>query len=275
MQGFSGFLLSIVDFLTHLHFSFLQLIEIAIVVLLGKLTMIVVSRAMARLVRLKKVNRGAQHAIVQIVRYVVWIVAALWVLNILGIDFNLILASSAALLVGIGLGLQQVFSSLIAGLTLLTEGSIRVGDVLKVDGEVVRVTRIGLRTSKVVNRDDIVSIIPNTLLTANKITNWSHERENTRFRLTVGVSYKTDIDRALELIVESAKENPVNAASPAPEGRLLEFGNSSITLELLFWSKENFRIEKALSDIRRSIWKKFQENGIEIPFPQQVVHIEK
>jgi small-conductance mechanosensitive channel len=189
------------------------------------------------------------------------------------VNLTLLIASSAALLIGLGFALQQTFSSVMSGLVLLVEGSIRVGDVLKVDNEVVKVLHMGLRTSKVISRDDIVSIIPNSLLVSSKITNWSHEKEATRFRLTITVSYDTDIEQALKLLVESAAESPVSLPDQPPEGRLLDFVDHGLKLELLFWSRENFRIERALSDIRKSILYKFREHAIEIPYPQHVIHM--
>lgn len=263
-QGFS--------LLESIHFSFFDLLQIVLAIFIGKLVLIFLARGIKRFAHLRHLSLGDQEAILQILGYIVWLLVALFVLHIVGVNLTLLIASSAALLIGLGFALQQIFSSIMSGIALLIEGSIRVGDVLRVDGEVVRVIHIGLRTSKVISRDDIVSIIPNALLVSNTITNWSHEKEATRFRQTVLVSYATNVDLAIKLLEESAAESPVNLKDSTPEGRLLEFAENGIVLELLFWSKENFRIEKAQSDIRRTILKKFRAHSIEIPYPQRVMH---
>lgn len=258
--------------LQSIHISFVDLILIALVILIAKIVIILLHRAMGRIGSARHLTDGAQQAVVQILKYIVWLIAAIGILQIVGVNITLLIASSAALLIGIGFAMQQIMSSIMSGITLLLEGSIRVGDVLKVDGEVVRVTHIGLRTSKVISRDDIVSIIPNSELVSHTITNWSHEKEATRFRLTVVVSYTTDTDFAIQLLEESALESEVTLTERPPEGRLLDFTDNGIRLELLFYSRENFRIERALSDIRRSILRKFRKHSIEMPFPQRVVH---
>ena len=97
----------------------------------------------------------------------------------MGIKLNVLLAGSAALLVGIGLGLQNTFNNFIAGIILLFEGSLKVGDIIEVDGDVVKIQRIGLRTSTAISRDDISVILPNSILTSNKLINWSHQSKKT------------------------------------------------------------------------------------------------
>ena len=273
MDSAQGILVQGVSLLESVHFSFASLFQIALTIIVGNVGLLFISRALKRFGHMRHMGTGDQQAVMQILSYIVWLLVAVFILHIIGVNLTLLIASSAALLIGLGFALQQIFSSIMSGIVLLVEGSIRVGDVLKVDNEVVRVMHVGLRTSKVVSRDDIVSIIPNAILVSSKITNWSHEKEATRFRLTISVAYATDIDLASKLLVESALESPVNLRETPPEGRLLDFGEYGVKLELLFWSRENFRIERALSDIRKSILRKFRENHIEIPYPQHVIHI--
>ena len=112
------------------------------------------------------------------------------------------------MLVGVGLGLQQTFNDVISGIILLSERSIKVDDVLEIDGDVVKIQDIGLRTSKGLNRDDISIIIPNSLITTNKVINWSHQSKKTRFRIDVGVAYGSDVDLVIKILEESAFEHP-------------------------------------------------------------------
>ncbi|MBE0676984.1 MAG: mechanosensitive ion channel [Bacteroidales bacterium] len=109
------------------------------------------------------------YSLYQIIKYLLWIISILFMMQTLSISITVLLAGSAALLVGIGLGLQQTFNDFISGIILLIEGTTRVGDVLEVDGEVIKIQEIGIRTSKGLTRDDIVVIIPNSYITTNKV----------------------------------------------------------------------------------------------------------
>jgi small-conductance mechanosensitive channel len=191
----------------------------------------------------------------------------------LGISVTVLIAGSAALLVGIGLGLQQTFNDFISGLILLIEGTTKIGDVLEIDGDVVIIQKIGMRTSKGLNRDDIIVIIPNSLITTRKVINWSHQSKKTRFRINVGVSYGSNVDLVIKILEESALEHPDIADKNLIEARLVDFGNSSLDFQVLFYSNNVFRIEKVKSDIRRIINRKFIENNVIIPFPQMDIHL--
>ena len=177
------------------------------------------------------------------------------------------------MLVGIGLGLQQTFNDIVSGIILLSERSIKVDDVLEIDGDVVKIQNIGLRTSKGLNRDDISIIIPNSLITTNKVINWSHQSKKTRFRIDVGVAYGSNVELVLKILEESAFEHPDIYDRELTEARLVNFGNSSLDFQVLFFSKNIFRISRVKSDIRRIINKKFAENNITIPFPQMDLHL--
>jgi small-conductance mechanosensitive channel len=126
----------------------------------------------------RQIDKGRQIAIRQFLSYIVWIVAVFAILELFDIS-NMLLASSAALLVGIGLGLQDSFRDLVSGIIILVEGTVEVGDVLEVDGIVARVSNIGLRTSKLETRDRVSILVPNSSLVVNKVTNWTHDDQPT------------------------------------------------------------------------------------------------
>ena len=220
-------------------------------------------------------QKGNSYAVFQIIRYIIWLGAFVMVLETLGVKVTLLLAGSAALLVGIGLGLQQTFNDVISGVILLSERSIKMGDVLEIDGDVVQIQTIGVRTSKGLNTDDISIIIPNSLITTSKVINWSHQSRKTRFRIDVGVAYGSDVDKVISILEESAFEHPSVHDRELAEGRLMGFGPSSLDFQLLFFSKNTFRIGSVKSDIRRIIVRKFKENNITIAFPQMDVHMKR
>ena len=171
------------------------------------------------------------------------------------------------------LGLQQTFNDVKSGIVLLSERSIKIDDVFDIDGDVVKIESIGLRTSKALNREDISIIIPNSLITTSKVINWSHQSDKTRFGINVGVAYGSDVDKVIKILEESAFEHPEVTNREMVEARLMNFGNSSLDFQILFFSKNIFRIEKAKSDMRRIISRKFAENQITISFPQMVLHV--
>ena len=249
------------------------LVTILIIFLITKLILWLIKKTLFRKRRFKKLDKGNAYAILQIIRYVVWVIAVGLILETIGVKVTVLIAGSAALLVGVGLGLQQTFNDVISGIILLSEQSIKIDDVLEIDGDVVRIQSIGLRTSKGLNTDDISIIIPNSLITTNKVINWSHQTKKTRFRIDVGVAYGSDVDLVIKTLEESAFEHPDISNRELTEARLINFGGSSLDFQVLFFSKNIFRINKVKSDIRRIIDKKFAKNSITIAFPQMDLHL--
>lgn len=249
-----------------------NVITAVIIVLVTILVLRVIKKTLFRKKALTRFDQGNLFSLFQIIKYVIWIISLLLIMETLGIKLNVLLAGSAALLVGIGLGLQNTFNNFVSGIILLFEGSIKVGNILEIDGDVVKMQRIGLRTSSAKNRDDIIIIIPNSLITSNKVINWSHQSEKTRFRIKVGVAYGSDVDLVLKVLRESALEHSEIRDKSAVLARFIDFGNSSLDFELLFYSSNIFRIENLKSDIRQIINRKFTENNIRIPFPQMDLH---
>ncbi len=254
-------------------FTFGKVISVAFTICITLLVLWLVKKTIFRKRAQDRFDKGNLYALFQITKYVVWIIAILLILESLGIKLNVLLAGSAALLVGVGLGLQNTFHDFISGIILLFEGSIKVGDILQLDGEVVRMERIGLRTSSAINRDDIVIIIPNSSIISNKVINWSHQTKKTRFRIKVGVAYGSDVDLVLKVLKDSAMEHSDISDKTLIVSRFIDFGASSLDFELLFYSDNIFRIENVKSEIRQIINRLFIENNITIPFPQMDLHL--
>ena len=255
-------------------FAVYQIVIGIAIILLTKLVLIVTKKIIERTWQARKLNKGGQHSLFQLIKYFLWMIAIVIVLEILGVKVTFLLAGSAALLVGIGLGLQQTFNDIISGIILLFEGSIKIGDIIEIEGKVAKVLSIELRTSQVIDRDDIVVIVPNSKIVTDKVINWSHNTEDTRFSITVGVAYGTNVDLVIDLLEKSAIEHPKCISKrKQPIGRFTDFGESSLVFELLFWSDDLFRIDQIKSDIRRIISRKFNENSIQIPFPQRDLHL--
>jgi len=225
--------------------------------------------------RNQKVDQGAQFAINQLLKYVIYTFAIVMALEHLGINMTLLLGGAAALLVGIGLGLQQTFNDFISGIVLLFEQSVAVGDVLEVDTTIGVVKRIGMRSSILETRGNVSFILPNSKLVNEKVINWTHLSSKVRFDLPLTVAYGSDTKLVKKILMDVAKENPYIIQYPAPFVRFNEFGESALDFSLYFFSRNYMIIEDIKSDLRFSIDAAFRENNISIPFPQRDIRIVK
>lgn len=246
-----------------------DLIVIAVITVAALLILKLIKRS---IFKAKRIDVGKQHSLYNLIKYVVVVITFIWALQSLGVNVTLLMGGSAALLVGVGLGLQSLFSDFVSGIILLVDSSIQVGDVIEVDGLVCQVSRVKLRTTQVITRDDKYILLPNTQLTKNRIINWSHNNEKSRFDVSVDVDYSSDPKKVIALLLEVASENSEIEKSPAAFVRLNEFAESSLKFTVYFWAKNMFRVENIKSDVRKNIFNKFKENKIAIPFPQRTMH---
>lgn len=217
----------------------------------------------------RKVDQGAQFAINQLFKYVVYVFASILVLDNLGLNISILLGGAAALLVGIGLGLQQTFNDFISGLVLLFERTVSVGDVLEVGTVVGIVKKIGLRASTIETRGNITMVVPNSKLVHDNVVNWTHFDDKVRFDVAIGVAYGSDTKLVKDILIDVVSRNPYVINYPAPFVRFLEFGESSLDFKVYFFSRNFIVIEDIKSDMRFEIDEKFRENNISIPFPQR------
>jgi len=218
-----------------------------------------------------RLRESRQYAIYQIIKYLLILTAFITSLIILGVNIKVMLAGSAALLVGVGLGLQNLFNDFVSGVIVLLDSSIKVNDIIEINGLVAKVQKINIRTTTVLTRDDKYIILPNSALTSSQLINWTHGHLTSRFEILVGVDYGSNIHLAMQIMDRVAREHNHVLKEPKPFVRLVDFGNSSVDLQLMFWSDEVFRVENVKSEIRIRIFDLFGENGITIPFPQRVI----
>lgn len=251
------------------HINLIDIIEVTLIITAARLVIWLLEKLLGRFFRIKQIDVGRQYAIKRFLKYIIYTFMLLLAMQSVGINLTLLWTGSAALLVGIGLGLQEMFTNLISGIILLIEGTVEVGDMVVVDGMVGKVEEIGIRTSKVHTRDDIVVIVPNSKLVTNNVVNWNHNESPTRFQIKVGVAYSADVDLVTKLLLEAAKNHPNVLDTPAPTVQLIDFGDSSLDFLLYFFTNEFWRIEAVRSDLRFSIVRSFRQNGVEIPFPQR------
>lgn len=230
---------------------------------------------LAQYFRVNKEDAGTQYAISQLAKYVIYVIGIYTALMSIGINPTLIWGGLAALLVGVGLGLQQTFNDLFSGIMLLTERSIEVGDFVQAEGLIGAVKHIGLRTSIIETRDNITVIVPNSKMVTENVINWSHFEDQARFTISVGVAYGSDTAKVKDILKQVASDHKEVVKRPAPVVFFQEFGDSSLNFDLLFWCRDFWNIERIKSELRFEVDRAFREHNIVIPFPQRDVWIRK
>ena len=222
--------------------------------------------------RTAKIDIAKKHAIFSLIKYCIIVFSLVICLQILGFNLSVLLAGSAALLVGIGLGLQNLFSDFVSGIILIIDSSVKVNDVIEVNGLVCKVQEINLRTTMVLTRDDKYIILPNSDLTRNQLINWTHSNITSRFEINVGVDYSSNVELVMKILKDAAEQQEGVLKDPPPFARFTDYGESSLNFCVFFWSEEVFRVENIKSDIRLKIFDSFKLHNITIPFPQRVIH---
>ena len=214
-----------------------------------------------------------KFSISKLFKYLVIAISFVVSLHLLGFNVSVLLAGSAALLVGLGFGLQNLFNDFISGIILLLDRTLKVGDIIEVNSMIYKVQEINFRTTTVHGRDENYIILPNSELTGNSVINWTYSEISSRFKVTVGVDYSTDIQTLMPVLKEVAKANKQVLNSPEPFVRLEDYADSALLFSIYFYTNEVFRVENIKSEIRVEIFKALKDNNISIPFPQRVVHI--
>lgn len=200
--------------------------------------------------------------------------AVIIAIDTVGIDLTALAVFGGAIGVGVGFGLQKVVSNLISGVILLVDKSIKPGDVIAVSGTYGWVTALGGRYVSVITRDGVEHLIPNETLISERVENWTHTNSQTRLKVDVGVHYESDVHRAIEICLEAASETERVLERPEPKCLLIEFGDSSVNLQVRFWiSDAHNGVQNVKSDVLLKIWDKLKAAGIEIPYPQRDLHL--
>lgn len=259
--------------LGHHTITVLDLVEVVVVVILSRIILGLLRRALRRAERFSTLDEGKRFIVHRMVSSVVWTLATLTVLSVLGLDLTAVWAGSAALMVGVGIGLQGFFNDVISGFVLMFEGGVAVGNVIEVDGKLVRVERIDLRSTRVVSTDGELLVLPNAKVAGDAVINMSQGEDSTRIKVNVGVAYGSDVDRVQQLLLEAMSDQPELLSAPEPKVFFQDFGDSSLDFSVMGWVKHPWDRMAIQSRIRASIDAKFRAQGIQIPFPQRDVHM--
>jgi len=228
--------------------------------------------AVGRISHMRDVSPSVQVLLGKTVKVVLFTFAILLALSSVGIDLTSLAIFSSALGVGIGFGLQTIISNYVAGVLLLMDRSIKPGDTIEVGGVFGVVSGVFGRFSSVKTRDGKEYLIPNEQFVTNEVINWTYSDTNIRLKIPVGVAYDSDVNKALKLMEQAPRDMKRILGSPAPRAMLIEFGDSSVNLELRVWIADtNDGVTNIKSEVMLRIWDLFHEHGVEFPFPQRDV----
>ena len=191
-----------------------------------------------------------------------------------GIDLTGLAVVGGLLGVGIGFGLQKIVSNLISGVILLIDKSIKPGDIISVAGTYGWVTALGGRYVSVVTRDGVEHLIPNETLISESVENWTHTQRRTRLKLDLFVHHDSDLKAVLALCEDAASATARVLPDPPPKCLFIEFGESSLKLQLRFWIGDAQNgVQNVKSDVLIEIWQRFKQQGVHVPYPQRDVHV--
>ena len=218
-------------------------------------------------------NIGTQETISRILHYIIMLLGLFIAIQQVGVDLTTLAAISAVLMVGIGLGLQNITSNFISTLILLFERPVQVGDFVEVGGVQGRIRVIKTRSSIVETLDNVSIIVPNSNFITENVTNWSYRDSKVRIHVSVGVSYGSDVDLVAETLLQVGRTHQEVLLNPEPSIQFLGFGDSSLNFDLLVWINDASRQYFVRSDLNFAVVKAFREQGITIAFPQRDLHI--
>ena len=225
--------------------------------------------------KLELQDKDKFKSVYSFVKYFVYITVLVIALESSGVKVSVLLAGSAALLVGIGLGLQTLFQDIISGIFILLDQSLHVNDVIEIEGKVGKVDEIMLRTTRAVTIDNKVLIIPNHKFLTNSLYNWTQNGIQTTESIAIGVAYGSDVELVKNSLIDIANAHPKVLKKKAPRVLFSDFGDSALQFKLYFSIGNSYDHLTIKSDLRFAIDKKFREHNITIPFPQRDVHFMK
>ncbi|MFT5679387.1 MAG: small-conductance mechanosensitive channel [Myxococcota bacterium] len=221
-----------------------------------------------------KVNDATLKAIERLIHYLVLMLGLGVGLQTAGINLSALFTAGAVFAVGIGFAMQNIAQNFVSGVIVLAEQVIRPGDVLEIDGQVVQVEEMGIRSTVVRSLNEEYLIVPNSLLAQNTVKNFSLRSGNLRVRVLVGVAYESDLKAVEQTLAEAALKVGDQVDGRLPRILLHSFGSSSVDYEVSIWVCTPWDHCIRASELRQAIWWGFKEAGITISFPQIDVHFD-
>lgn len=237
-----------------------------------------VLRQLARRGNVAKLSDSAVFALTRIARYMIWIIGSIVGLTYLGIDLASLAFVGGAMGIGVGFGLQNIFSNLMSGIIILLEKTLKVGDFVDLQSGIVgKVSEIGLRYTRVTTNDNVDVIVPNSEFINGRVTNWTFNDALRRMHISFGVAYTADKQQVRDVVTQAALrvDGTINEDLLRPAVWLVNFGDNSLNFELVVWVNRALAMSpsRTHADYMWEIESALKEAGIEIPFPQRDLHV--
>lgn len=255
------------------HFTLASMLQILAVLTVAQVIFWVIRAALRRIFKNSSMEEGTRFMIMRLLRTLIYTLGAIIALETAGVDLQALWFGSAALLVGVGIGLQNFFNDVVSGFVLLFEGGVRVGDELEVDGMLVRVERIDLRSTRVVTRFGNLIVMPNGLISGQTVRNFTQGDTASLLKVDVNVEYGADLEKVRAILLKAAKSEEGVIRKNQVSVLFTEFAESGQRFSVFFWVEEPWQRLTISSNVRFKISAAFQENGITIPFPQRDLHL--
>jgi potassium efflux system protein len=257
--------------------AYVTLAHIVLAVLVAVVT-VILARNIPGLLEIAVLNklpldRGGRFAVTSLARYTIMVVGVIVAFGSIGIGWSKVQWLIAAMTVGLGFGLQEIFANFVSGLILLFERPIRVGDTVTVGGISGDVTRIRIRATTITDWDRKELVIPNKEFVTGQVVNWTLSDTTLRVIVPVGIAYGSNIELAEELLHKVARENKHVLAEPKPKVLFMGFGDSSLNFELRVFVPSVDYLLKTRHELNKAIDRAFREAGVEIAFPQRDIHV--
>jgi len=252
-----------------------DLVLILAVVALAWILSVLVRAALTRAFqRRAPSDQGSQLVVKRLLHYVIMSVGFFLALNLAGFSLTSLFAAGAVFAVVIGFALQNLSENFVAGVILMVERSITPGDVLEVEGRVVRVIRMGIRATVARTRDDEDLIVPNSLLVTTTVKNYTLHDSLYRVRASVGVAYSSDIAKVRGVLESCARSFAGRHASKDPRVLLTEFAANAVKFEVSIWIEDPWHSAWLLSQLNEAVWSALKSAEIAIAFPQLDLHLD-
>jgi len=221
----------------------------------------------------QNVTPSVQVLLYKLLSLTLFTLVILTALYSMGFSLTALTVFSGGIGLGLGFGLQKVFANLISGLIILADKSIKPGDVIQLKDKYGWINYLGGRYISVLTRDGMEHLIPNEDLITNEVINWSHSNNLLRLKIPIGIGYSSDIKQAMELMLAAARETPRVLADPDPSCLLMDFGDNSVNFQLRLWIRDPQNgVDSVKSQVLLAVWERFHQHGIDLPFPQRVLH---
>jgi small-conductance mechanosensitive channel len=217
---------------------------------------------------------GARYTVGRVLSYLIWAAGGMLALNAVGINATSLAAFGAALGVGLGFGLQDIVKNFVAGLIVLLERPVAVGDRIEIDNKTGDVIEIRTRSTVIRTNDEVYLIVPNSKFITDTVTNWSYRSSRIRFHVPIGVAANSNPRLVEEALLASARRVEGILPEPTPSVYFKGFGAYTLDFELLCWTKQMLSRRPAfVSEVNHAMWEELTRRGIEIPIPQRDLHI--